>query len=370
MKNDNKLYKYKSYKPFSDELIMILDETSKLLFKTETYRNELIPLAFELRKQNLLKQRELHPDCLPRGVVLFICPKNVDLISCYALAYGILCGNYVVIRPSLNSELFLIFTNYLKKVCDEHFFSELLDNILILDSLEEEPLKYWSEKANARIAWGSNNSIESYLSMKKNRDCKDVFFAHRNSLALINCEYKEDFDLLVESFYKSSFLYDQLSCSSPRAVYFINARNDFIKLFWEKLYEYAKQETKFNDTKLLLKYSNLCQLLAHQDCKVKLYDNILYVIESKIFDWTKHKALGNGTFFSFKASSLRECLINLEQIQTISFWGIDKRDIIEELLLTNNSTVTRVLPINRTLEFDNVVDGEDLFFAITRKMKY
>ena len=28
MKNDNKLYKYKLYKPFSDELIMILDETS------------------------------------------------------------------------------------------------------------------------------------------------------------------------------------------------------------------------------------------------------------------------------------------------------------------------------------------------------
>lgn len=370
MKHNDFSKNYKLYTPFSNELIIVLDETSKLLFNTKKYRNELIPLAFEFRKQNLLKLKKVYSDCLPRGVALFICPKNVDLISCYALAYGLLCGNYVVIRPSLNSDMFVFFTNCLKKACAEKHMSELLDNVLILDSLDEGILRYWSERANVRIAWGSNKSIKLYSLMEKSCDCKDVFFAHRNSLALINCEYNGDFDLLVKAFYKSAYLYDQLSCSSPRAVYFINPNDDFIKSFWEKLYTYAKQTMEFDDTKLVLKYTNLCQLLANEKLKVKFYENILYVIETKIFDWTKLQMFGYGTFFSFKASSLQECLINLEQLQTISFWGIEKKDIVDELMLDNNSSVTRVLPINRALEFDNVIDGENIILAITRKMKY
>ena len=82
-------------------------------------------------------------------------------------------------------------------------------------------------KADARMIWGGDKTIESIRSLKTKPRCVDITFADRYSICIINAEKilsldEEKLSRLAESFYNDTFLMDQNACSSPQMIYWLN----------------------------------------------------------------------------------------------------------------------------------------------------
>ena len=353
--------------PFSAQVINLLDLTSHKIFVMQTKREELFPIAFYCRKSNILALKRHYNNRLSCGTALFICPKNVDVLSCYAVVFGILTGNLTVVRPS-NSELFRLFTEILLIAAKELGFSEILDYFKILDPQNELDLVLWSQIANVRVAWGGNNSIQHYASIKTSVDCRDVFFSYFDSIAIIDCNSINNIDELAVSFCQCAYSFKQASCSSPRFVYFIHRKDLIIEDFWNKVAEIVKEKWNFSPMDMIDKYYYLCKYLSKYQAQVKTYDNFVYTIEGKVQDINMEPPLGWGTYITINVDTISDCFRGHEQLQTISYYGLDKHEILVELINSKNTSVTRIVPFNKVLEFNHLVDGVDIIERLTRQI--
>lgn len=354
-------------KPFSTSAIDLLDLTSQKIFARKIKREELFPIAFYCRKANLLTLKEHYKNRLSCGTVLFICPKNVDVLSCYAVVFGILTGNHIVIRPS-KSELFHQFVEILFSATTELGLFGILKSFRILDPLNESDLAFWSQRANVRVAWGGNDSIRRYSAMQKSVDCRDVFFAHRNSLAIIDCDKIDNIREVAKLFWKCTYSFEQASCSSPKIVYFLHPNKSLIVQFWSVIAVIAKQKNNFSPINMIDKYYYLCKYLATQPSKIKMYGNYVYVIEGIRHNLKEGLPLGWGTFITFNARSIAECIQWPEQLQTIAYYGLNREDILDELLKSDNTSITRIVSLDKVLEFNHLIDGIDIIERLTRKI--
>lgn len=370
MNNDVKK-SYVPYQPFSERIIEVFNDVSSELFAHAKNREEILPIAFYCRKSNLLKVKAQYTGTLcPCGVALFICPKNVDVLSCWSLVFGLLTGNYTVIRPKPQSTVFAEFMQAFRDVVRGARCDALLDNVVVLEPDDKSALTVWSACADVRVCWGGNNAISEYSALSTGIDCRNVFFAHRNSLTVINGDALEKINIeeIAKTFFKNSYAYMQASCSSPRAVYFVNGKNELIRLFWDKVAEFARS-VDMAHALIVSKYSELCLLIAAEPKPVRMYDNKLYVIESEPFQWTNYPLKGFGVFFSITANSISECFEGLQQIQTVSYVGFDKRQILNAMYDSVGTFATRIVPLNEILEFDHIVDGVDMIIALTKQIK-
>lgn len=353
--------------PFSDSVIDLLDLIAQKIFDKKINKAELYPLGFYCRRANLLKLKEHYKNRLPWGTVLFICPKNVDVLSCYAVVFGMITGNYTIIRPS-KSKLFQIFTEILFSSIDELGFSEMVNCLKFLDPQNPSELEFWSQKANVRIAWGGNDSIKHYASMQTSVDCHNVFFAHRDSLAIIDCDKIDNIREVAQMFWKCAYTFEQASCSSPKIVYFLNSNQSIIDQFWNEIALIASEQSSFYPINMMDKYYYICKYVSEHPSHTKMYGNYVYTIEGTKFNQDLDVPLGWGTFITFNVSSVSECLQWPSQLQTIAYYGVNKEDIWSELLRSNNTTITRIVSFNKVLEFNHIVDGTDMIEQLTRQI--
>ena len=100
-------------------------------------------------------------------------------------------------------------------------FPKLKNNIKIIKYSKNNQL---TEKisliSDARLIWGGNKTIEETKKFKTKINNRDLYFADKNSICLINFDkFKElnlnDVNLLVNNFYNDTYLVDQNACSSP-----------------------------------------------------------------------------------------------------------------------------------------------------------
>ena len=135
-------------KPFDERTIAFFDHFSKAVLSNKQINKitEITALAFWLRKSNLLKMKEenqhLFADKLytvsPKGVVLHICPANVDTMFIYSMTVSVLMGNKNVLRVSNRMNAPHI-----------NFLFELLNNSIELSPLFKEYInivKYYNNK--------------------------------------------------------------------------------------------------------------------------------------------------------------------------------------------------------------------------------
>lgn len=353
-------------RPFSDASAEFLSCLSARIFQEGKHKSELYPVAFFCRKSNLLKLRVKYgPAALPCGVALFICPKNVDALGCWALVFGILSGNYTVVRPRIPSGVFEEFVE-LAQETDWRCGTGIFERVCLIGSADDEPLQYWSRSAQVRVCWGGNESIAKYASFPVPAECRNVYFGHRNSLSVIDCAaVRLDVQTAAEEFFRCAYTGRQASCSSPRAVYFLHYDRDTVADFWARVGALA-QKIAWTPADIAEKYAELCACLARYPLKVTAYGNCLYVLEGEAFRWTENPPKGFGTFFSFPADTLGVCIEGLDQIQTISYYGADPKEIFGAVLRSGNLTVSRIVELKDVLDFGATADGVDIFSALLR----
>ena len=241
--------------PFSDILVLFVDEISKEILRDSLYKQypELIALAFWMRKSHIksiekyFRTQNIDKIIIGRGVVFHLAPSNVDTIFVYSWFISLLVGNSNILRISnkenIQTELLL---NIIKKILSKDNYKILQDRVAVIkyghdDSITEE----LSMMADMRVIWGGDNTINHIRTIPIKPSATELIFADKFSFAILNASallQEKKIEQLIEKFYNDAFWFSQMACSSIRLVAWIGDSADIEKakrLFWEYLSRYV-----------------------------------------------------------------------------------------------------------------------------------
>ena len=375
-------------KPFSDEAIEFCQIVSKQLMGSSLCREypDIMTLGFWLRKGSLLEYKKtfctdslLH---VGRGVIFHVAPSNVPVNFAYSLFTGLLCGNCNVVRiPSKDFPQIRIIVDAIKAAIEE--FEEYEDRIcLVRYGHEQKNNDALSHICDVRVIWGGDSTIEEIRKSPLAPRSIEVTFSDRYSLAVIDKDYYERLDdkkkeQTARSFYNDTYLSDQNACTSPRLVYWYGDKNDLDEArteFWDRLWNIVKKEYSFQDIQGIDKLTKRYILASKTEETIYTrnnnthYDNRLVIVDADISTVDKELFSNSGYFLECIGDDISDLytLCNDNRAQTIGYLG--DRTIFDKLINLGIKGVDRIVPIGKTMDFDFIWDGYNLFDSFTRKI--
>lgn len=374
--------------PFDDVILDFLDCLSKELLHDREAKKypDVITFAFWIRRANVLRIRDRF--CggteagyirLGRGMAFHIAPSNVPVNYAYSFATGLLTGNANVIRiPARNFPQINVINSAVRRVLTK-YGNRLAERVCFVRyGHEREITDELSAYADVRIIWGGNETIQEIRRSPLQPRATEIAFADRYSMAVINAyDYllTEDKDAVALGFYNDTYLTDQNACTSPRIVVWTGGRREEAReVFWGKLHDlvadkYSLQPGQAVD-KLVTLYlqsgsGNIpCRMVSMPDnliCRVRVDK-----LSKQIMDFK-----GNSGFFvEYDCDSPEEleALLDSTESQTISYVG-DIGEIIKGITLGVKG-IDRIVPVGRTMDFDLIWDGYNLFERLIRMIDY
>ena len=374
---------YFPLKPFDENVIHFSGRISKRILEDQQFGREpaLVALAYWLRpsnisrivKENQYLTQNKNIKLSPIGIVFHVCPANVDTMFIYSLMVSILMGNKNVLRVSnrLDHEYISFLFNILNEELATKESNLFVNYINIVSYDHESDINiFFAEKSNARLIWGGDNTAKVFKNIVGNPRCKDIVFADRISISIFNTskfliETKESQIKIVKDFYNDAFTFDQKGCSSPQSIIMFGSSENnllFLNLFYNLLGVKSSMEFEVDSASLsTLKFNHLIGDVI--ESKVTSYKNdfssLYFVISST--DSKLYHSCGGGYFYINEISEL-EGIISLinNKVQTISYYGLNQREIEFLADKTAGLGVDRIVPVGNALNFDYIWDGYNL----------
>lgn len=389
--NDN-LYSIKFFDPL---VVEFMDSLSKGILRNIKTKQEpsIAALGFWLRKSNLLNILKDNAHLLdsskykinPLGIILHICPSNVDTMFLYSMTLSVLAGNKNIVRLSSKSinEHLEILIDLINDLLHLEKFSSIKNYLNIITYEHNEDLNnFFSAKVDGRIIWGGDSTVELFKTFKTKIRSKDLFFPDRISYSIFNANAflkskKEDQEDVVKKFYNDSYVFDQKGCSSPQIIFILSNEieyyNDFKKSFYTILSEYASRNYN-NDLFSIasLKIGHLSKEILDNPINVnsiKRDNNFLYFIDIKNQPMQVNSC-GGGYFYicHLKKISELEAYIN-KHVQTLTFFGLNSSELEEILELSLGKGIDRIVPVGKALNFEYIWDGYNLIDELCSKKR-
>lgn len=379
-------------KPFDCRTLDFLDALSKSILadKTINRRPEIAALGFWLRKSQLKRMLQEQEHLLndpqykvaPLGKVFHICPANVDTMFIYSMVVALLMGNRNVLRISkrMDAPHVLDLFEKLNLLIATQKFELFKDYINIVSYDHNEYIStYLSSSSNARLIWGGDSTIKTFQSFKKAARTKDIVFADRISMMILNaesvlsCEGKA-WEELLRNFFNDAYTFDQMGCSSPQTIYFLGSH---------KSCEQARKKISLGLEEFLLnEYENdmnsLASLKLNRMVDDALEGNILTHTGNNLFkllelsengDSSSLHGCGGGYFYYQDCEKITELqVLKVPKVQTISYFGLseDSKMLLEELAYGEG--IDRIVKVGHALNFNYIWDGYNLFQELCRKV--
>ena len=369
--------------PFDDGVVDFLNSLSKILMKSQEAKiyPDVVALGFWMRKSSVLElkrrfESEGSDIKIGRGVAFHIAPSNVPVNYAYSLLTGLLTGNANIVRvPSKDFPQITIINNAIKKTLD--IYSDMKPYIcLVRYGREQKVNDFFSSLADTRIIWGGDNTIAEIRKSPLGPRAGEITFADRYSLAVIDSEKYlavEDKVRLAEQFYNDTYLTDQNACTSPRLVVWIGKKKEEAKeLFWKLEHDLVKKKYQFQSIMGINKLtSSYLMAVVKKGTRIEQHDDNYIVrvnipkVESEIMQLKDN----SGYFFEYDCGDILEIrnFCNNTHCQTIGFLG--EKEAIMPLLTSGIKGVDRIVPIGKTMDFDFIWDGYNLFERLTRTIK-
>lgn len=372
--------------PFSDNAIAYLNDLSHILNNDPRSKNypDIATFAFFCRKANILQLKKKYcPENnlrLGRGIVFHITPSNVPLTFAYSLVSGLLSGNTNIVKvPSKKTEQTDIISSALYKLSKDRkhqTFSARL--VLLCYDPESSTTAYFSSICDVRIIWGSDATIGEIRKNTLSPRAFDVTFAFRYSLCVINADIYINEKLpeqVVSGFYNDTYLFDQNACTSPHLIVWLGADENVEtakKIFWNNLYDLVKARYYLQPHTAVDKLTAFYYQAVQSEgiIKTDMPDNLIWRIELKELSKDIDKYRSNGGYFSeYRASSVSELSkIISNKYQTLSYYGIQKEELIKFLAQIKPSGIDRIVPIGKTTDFSLTRDGYNLIETLSREI--
>lgn len=396
--------------PFADEVIDYLSALSQSLLKDPHTRlyPDVVTFAFFCRRANLLKLKEqyettqntphtthntqhtthntphtthntlhiTHGLRLGRGLIFHIAPSNVPVNFAYSLVAGLLAGNSNVVRVSQKQfpQVDLL-VKHLNQLNDYNVTAQRI--AVVRYGHESEANAYFSSICDVRVIWGGDQTIATLRGCPLQPRAFDVCFADRYSVAALNadmlfCQTREDITHLAEGFYNDTYLFDQNACSAPHLILWTGS-DEHIEtaqnLFWQAVYEVAKQKYQFQEVMAVDKLTALYRQAAAMPLTAESSeDNLLrrVMLQNLPADIDAFRC-ACGYFSEYKAQSLDE-LANIvtNKYQTFAYYGYEQSELRDFVLRNRLQGIDRIVPIGKTTDFSLTWDGYDLIKTLSR----
>jgi hypothetical protein len=238
----------KTYKIFEINTINFLDEVSQEIIKNKKYSKytDIITFAFFIRKKNLIKISKDYKNkdrMIGRGIAYHITPSNIPINFAYSLVFGLLSGNNNIVRlPSKNFIQIKILYKIFYKTLKKKKYLELYKRIcLVKYERSDEISSQLSKKADIRLIWGGDETVNQFQKYATSPRCIDLKFANRYSISIIDVNKlaklsNNNLENIVNRFYNDSYTMDQKGCSSPQALIWIGKDKKKLKINFLILY--------------------------------------------------------------------------------------------------------------------------------------
>ena len=367
-------------KPFDESVVNFLNDLSKNIMSNVSSRtySDVITFAFWIRKASVLKIKEKYNFNdknlrFGRGAAFHIAPSNVPVNFAYSLVSGLITGNSNVVRiPSKDFMQTKIIVDSINKTLLEY---ENLRPYIVLVRYERDrrindALSYLCD---TRIVWGGDATIAEIRKSELPARSTEILFSDRYSLAIINSDkYMEltNKERFAEDFYNDTYFTDQNACTSPRMVVWIgNSKEKAKKLFWENLHNLVSKKYTFQPIQSIDKLVNgYLSAIAFSNSKIENSDDNL-IVRVKVSDLSENVMelmQNSGFFFEYDCDDIMALrnVCNDKRCQTVGLLG-DSEDIIP-LIESGIKGVDRIVPIGKTMDFNLIWDGYDLFAQLTR----
>ncbi len=367
---------------YSEEaLIFLSDLSAKLLHdpRTRAYP-DVTSFGFWCRKANLQKLKEECADResrLGRGLAFHVAPSNVPVNFAFSFAFSLLAGNGNIVRvPSKNFPQVQLICNSIKQILPYH--SEIERRAAFVRYPVDQAITAgFCAKADARLIWGGDDTVQAVRSCPVKPKCIDLVFADRYSICVIDGESvlqadERSLKKLAENFYNDTYLMDQNACSSPQLVLWLNGGSEARERFWDAVAEYAGNLYELQGMTAVDKYTQLCEDAVERPEVEKVLrqnGNLLYRAElSGLPENAGDDLRGRGGYFyEADLSELSDiCPVVNEKYQTLTYFGLGPERLRKMVIDDHLRGIDRIVPVGRAMDIGVIWDGYDIIGTLSR----
>ena len=366
--------------PFDQETEEFLNTLSRTLLSMPEAKlyPDVVTFAFWIRRSSVRKLKErfrTEEGCvrLGRGVAFHIAPSNVAVNYAYSFAAGFMTGNANVVRvPSKDFPQIEIINQAVKKTLGQ--YPEMKPYICFVRYGREKRINdILSAMADTRIVWGGDQTIAELRKSPLGPRASEITFADRYSLAVIDSDaYMEEKnpERIAEDFYNDTYLTDQNACTSPRLVVWTGGQTEKAKeRFWKLLLERVQKKYEFQPIQGVNKLTKAYLAAAGHEGIHTLFcgDNRLVRVSlENLFEDLMDFRGDSGYFYEYDCQDIQELKVICDNThcQTISYIG--NVESLLPLIKSGIRGVDRIVPVGKTMDFDMIWDGYNLYERLTR----
>ena len=372
--------------PFAPERIDLVASVAETLLgpKRPAASAAIAHFAFFTRRAALMKlaasfKARIPENTLakPRGLVFHLPPQNVETIFLYSWALAYLAGNANVVR--LPNEI----SGPMRAIVD-----------LFLAHLETrgEPTQMFvhypsegelgakiSALSDARVVWGGDAKVALFAPLPLRHGGKSIWFGDRFSFSAIRGAALGELtdkalQALAKKLHNDVFIFDQMACSSPHALYVVGdaeAHGPAVR----RLLEATALEWTMDDPRARAGHAIGKMTAAFyaagtgRASSVNWRDTNLTSIVASAPERQEIR-VGGGFLSVVFISSLAEVTRFIrDSDQTITYFGWERAEIENVAASRAGPGVARWAPIGTALDFDFIWDGYDIPFELTRLVR-
>jgi hypothetical protein len=367
---------------FSNSITSFLNDLSLAIFNTVEAKNypELATFAFWCRKSNIAKLNSKYSDVqnrLGRGICFHITPSNIPINFAYSYVFSLLAGNSNIVKlPSKSYPQIEILCRIFSDVLEKHPDIKIR-TAFVKYPRTSESTEYFSKLSDCRMIWGGDLTILELKKVGVRPRVVDVLFADRYSICLLNGSAildlnENDLERLCDGFYNDTFLIDQNACSSPQLIAWINDSSIAREKFWQKMLSIVQKKYQLQESHSIDKWTKFCEDSINLNEKITLtqHENYIYRIELKKLDNGLSSLRGKfGYFYEYAINSYYELFPYIDpKFQTLTYFGIDSKQLLEQIIDCNVKGIDRIVPVGKALDIELHWDGHDLIRELSREI--
>ncbi len=363
---------------FSEEARAFLSALSaRILADAEAKAySDVVTLGFWCRPASIHRMQhnyDSEENRLGRGIVFHVAPSNVAVNFAYSCIAAFLAGCASIVRlPSKDFPQVALLCRLFSETLAE--FPALVPYfIFVRYGHEQDVNEHYTRMAQTRVIWGGDATIGEIRRAPLAPRANEITFADRHSLAVIDAPAylaAGDKARIAQDFYNDTYLSDQNACTAPHFIIWVGAEvAEAQEVFWTTLYGLVRTRYTLQAVQTVDKLTQVYRLGACFEARqIEMPDNLITrVCVAQLTEKLSAYRAGSGFFIEYDAKELSEirplCGISC---QTLSYYGVDRDSLLQEILAMRPAGVDRIVPIGQTMDFALVWDGVDLIRTMSR----
>ena len=313
----------------------------------------------------------------PRGLVFHLPPQNVETVFLYSWALSYLAGNANIVRlpQEISARMRAIVDLFLERLEAAGDDSQAFVHYPSQGDLGTKI----SALSDARVVWGGDAKVALFAPLPLRNGGKSIWFGDRFSFSTINGAALGDLDdaglkALAKKLHNDIFVFDQMACSSPHALYVVGdakAHSEAVRRLLEaSALEWTMDDPAGRVGHAIGKMTAAFYAAASGRASSVHWQNTQLTSIVASAPSRQDIRVGGGFISVVFVRSLAEVAGFIrESDQTITYFGWRREEIEEVAASRAGPGVSRWAPIGTALDFDFIWDGYDIPFELTRLVR-